>query len=74
MKRKTYEKKMRNFRYQLNQTLPAEQRFRDMRINRPDFGHVSKFGKNACKPYESYQQVWDGIVNGFKGSPIGDKL
>lgn len=74
MKRKTYEKKMRNFFYQLNQTLPAEQRIRDMRINRPDFGHVSKIGKNAGRPYESYQQIWDNLVDGFRGSPIADKL
>lgn len=74
MKRKTYEKKMRNFRHQLNQTLPVGQRFRDMRVNRPDFGHVMKTGKYAGEPIMSYQRVWDGIVDGFKDSPIGDKL
>lgn len=74
MKRKTYEKKMRNFFYQLNQTLPAEQRIRDMRINRPDFGRVSRVGKYAGEPLKSYQQVWDSIVDGFKGSSIADKL
>ena len=74
MKRKTYEKKMRNFLHQLNQTLPAEQRFRDMRVHRPDFDYVPKTGKNAGRPYESYQQVWDDIVDGFKGSSIADKL
>lgn len=74
MKRKTYEKKMRNFRHQLNQTLPAEQRIRDMRINRPDFGHVMETGKYAGVPIVSYQQFWDCIVNGFIGSQIVDKL
>ena len=74
MKRKTYEKKMRNLLYQLNQTLPAEKRVSDTRVNRPDFGYVPKIGKNAGIPYESYQQVWDDILEGFKGSPIGDKL
>lgn len=74
MKRKTYEKKMRNLLYQLNQTLPSEQRIHDTRVNRPDFGYVPKIGKNAGKPYESYEQVWDDIVEGFKGSPIADKL
>lgn len=74
MKRKTYEKKMRNLLHQLNKTLPAEQRFRDMRVHRPDFGYVPKTGKNAGRPDESYQQVWDSIVDGFKGSPIADKL
>ena len=74
MKRKTYEKKMRNFRHQLNQTLPAEQRFRDMRVHRPDFGHVVEIGKYAGVPLVSYQQVWDSIVEGFKDSPIADKL
>lgn len=74
MKRKTYEKKMRNFLHQLNQTLPAEQRFRDMRVHRPDFGHVMGIGKCAGAPIVSYQQFWDCIVDGFKGSPIADKL
>lgn len=74
MKRKTYEKKMRNFLHQLNQTLPAEQRFRDMRVHRPDFGDVSKLGEYAGEPIMSYQQFWDCIVDGFKGSPIADKL
>lgn len=74
MKRKTYEKKMRNFLHQLNQTLPAEQRFRDMRVYRPDFGHVMGTGKYADVPLVSYQQVWDCIVDGFKGSSIADKL
>lgn len=74
MKRKTYEKKMRNFCYQLNQILPAEQRSRDMRINRPDFGYVPKAGKYAGEPIMSYQQFWDSIVDGIKDSPIADKL
>ena len=39
MKRKTYEKKLRNFRYQVNQ-LPTSQKVRDFRIPRPDFGFV----------------------------------
>ena len=50
MKRKTYEKKMRNFFHQLNQTLPAEQRLRDMRVPRPDFGYVMETGKYAGVP------------------------
>ena len=74
MKRKTYEKKMRNFRHQLNQTLPAEQRIRDLRINRPNFGCVPEIGKYAGEPIMSYQQFWDVIVDMFKGSPIADKL
>ena len=74
MKRKTYEKKMRNFLHQLNQTLPAEQRFRDMRFPRPDFGVVLETGKYAGEPIMSYQQLWDSIVDGFKGSPIAGNL
>lgn len=74
MKRKTYEKKMRNFLHQLNQTLPVEQRFRDMRVYQPDFGYVPEVGKYAGEPIMSYQQVLDNIVDGFKGSPIADKL
>lgn len=74
MKRKTYEKKMRNFLHQLNQTLPSEQRSRDMRVHRPDFGFVLETGKYAGEPIMSYQQLWDSIVDGFIGSPIADKL
>lgn len=74
MKRKTYEKKMRNFLHQLNQTLPAQQRSRDMRVHRPDFGVVLETGKYAGEPIMSYQQLWDSIVDGFRGSPIADKL
>ena len=74
MKRKTYEKKIRNLFYQLNQTQPIEKRLPDMRVNRPNFGYVPKVGKNAGKPIESYQQAWDSIVDAFKGSPIADKL
>ena len=74
MKRKTYEKKMRNLLHQINQTLPAEQRIRDLRVNRPDFGYVPKIGKNAGRPYKSYKQVWDDIIEGFKGLPFADKL
>ena len=74
MKRKTYEKKMRNFLHQLNQTMPMEQRLHDMRINRPNFGYVPKVGKNAGKPIESYQQAWDSIIDTFKDSQIANKL
>ena len=74
MKRKTYEKKMRNFFHQLNQTLPAEQRCRDMRANRPNFGYILKTGKYAGEPIKSYQRAWESIVDAFKGSPIADKL
>lgn len=58
----------------IHELLKAEAETRDMRINRSDFGYVSKIGKNAGRPYESYQQVWDGIVEEFKDSPIADKL
>ena len=70
MKRKTFEKKMRNFLYQLNQTLPAEQRIRDLRVNRLDFGYGLKTGKNAGIPYKSYKQVWYAIVEAFKDLPL----
>lgn len=74
MKRKTYEKKMRNLCYQLNQTQPAEKRLPDMRPNRPDFGYVPKFGKYAGEPLMSYQQVWDVIVEALEGTSLADKL
>lgn len=74
MKRKTYEKKMRNLCYQLNQTQPAEKRLPDIRPNRPDFGCILEFGKYAGEPLMSYQQVWDSLVYAFKDSPIADKL
>lgn len=35
MKRKTYEKKVRNLLHQLNQMQPAEKRLPDLRPNRP---------------------------------------
>lgn len=74
MKRKTYEKKMRNFLHQLNQMQPAEKRLPDTRPNRPDFGFIPEIGKYAGEPIESYQQAWDMVVDAFKGSPIADKL
>ena len=58
----------------IHELLKAEAETRDMRVNRPDFGYVPKTGKNAGRPYESYQQVWDDIEDGFKSSPIADKL
>ncbi len=58
----------------IHEPLKAEVETRDMRVHRPDFGYVPKTGKNAGRPYESYQQVWDDIVDGFKSLPIADKL
>lgn len=74
MKRKTYEKKIRNFIHQLNQMQPVEKRLPDMRPVRPNFGFIPEIGKYAGKPIKSYQQTWDMIVDTFKGSPIADKL
>lgn len=74
MKRKTYEKKMRNFLHHLNQMQPAEKRLPDMRPNRPEFGFIPEVGKYAGEPLMSYQREWDVLVDIFKGSPIADKL
>ena len=74
MKRKTYEKKIRNFIHQLNHTLPAEKRLPDMRPNRPDFGYIPESGKYVGEPLGSYQRVWESIVEALEGSPIADKL
>lgn len=73
MKRKTYEKKLRNFRYQLNQ-LPTSKKVRDFRISRPDFGFVPECGKYAGVPVVSYQQMWDMLVEAMEGTPIEDKI
>ena len=73
MKRKTYEKKLRNFRYQLNQ-LPTSKKVREFRISRPDFGFVPEWGKYAGVPVVSYQQMWDMLVEGMKGTPLEDKI
>ena len=72
MKRKTYEKKLRNFRYQLNQ-LPTSKKVRDFRIPRPDFGFVPECGKYAGVPVVSYQQMWDMLVEAMEGTPLEDK-
>lgn len=74
MKRKTYEKKIRNLFYQLNQTQPIEKRLPDMRPNRPEFGYIPEVGNYAGEPIMSYQREWDVLVDAFKGSPIADKL
>lgn len=74
MKRKTYEKKMRNFLHQLNQMQPAEKRLPDMRPNRPDFGFIPEVGKYAGELIMSYQREWDVLVEAFKGSPLAEKL
>lgn len=73
MKRKTYEKKLRNFRYQLNQ-LPTSKKVRDFRILRPDFGFVPEQGKYAGVPVVSYQQMWDMLVEAMEGTPLEDKI
>ena len=73
MKRKTYEKKLRNFCYQVNQ-LPTSKKVRDFRILRPNFGFVPKCGKYAGVPVVSYQQMWDMIVEAMKGTPLEDKI
>lgn len=67
MKRKTYEKKMRNLMFQLNKKMPSEKRVRDVRAVRPDFGYVPEIGKFEGVPLESYQQFWDYIVDLLKG-------
>ncbi len=74
MKRKTYEKKMRNLCYQLNQMQPVEKRLPDMRPNRPDFGYIPEDGKYAGEPIGSYQRMWESVVDAFKGSPLAEKL
>lgn len=74
MKRKTYEKKMRNFLHQLNQMQPAEKRLPDMRPNRPELGFIPEVGKYAGEPIMSYQREWDVLVDMFKGSPLAEKL
>ena len=73
MKRKTYEKKLRNFCYQLNQ-LPSSRPMRDFRPCRPEFGRIPEHGKYAGVPIMSYQQVWDSIVECAKGTPIEGKI
>lgn len=50
MKRKTYEKKVRNLLHQLNQMQPVEKRLPDLRPNRPDFGFIPEVGKYAGEP------------------------
>ena len=62
MKRKTYEKKIRNYLHP------------DMRPVRPDFGYIPEVGKYAGEPIMSYQREWDVLVEAFEGSPIADKL
>jgi hypothetical protein len=74
MKRKTYEKKMRNFLHQLNQMQPAEKRLPDTRPNRPEFWFIPEVGKYAGEPIMSYQREWDVLVDIFKGSPLAEKL
>lgn len=74
MKRKTYEKKVRNLLHQLNQMQPAEKRLPDMRPNRPAFGFIPEVGKYAGEPIMSYQREWDVLVEAFKGSPLAEKL
>lgn len=74
MKRKTYEKKVWNLLYQLNQMQPAEKRLPDMRPNRPDFGFIPEVGKYAGEPIMSYQRERDVLVEAFKGSPLAEKL
>ena len=73
MKRKTYEKKLRNFRYQLNQ-LPTSKKVSDFRIPRPNFGTVPDRGKYAGVPLVSYQQMWDMLVEAMEGTPLEDKI
>lgn len=74
MKRKTYEKKIRNCIHQLNQMQSVEKRLPDMCPNRPDFGYIPEDGKYAGEPIGSYQRMWELVVDAFKGSPIADKL
>lgn len=74
MKRKTYEKKMRNFLHQLNQMQPVEKRLPDMRPNRPDFGYIPEDGKYAGEPIGSYQRMWESVVEAFEGTPLAEKL
>lgn len=74
MKRKTYEKKIRNYLHQINQMQPVEKRLPDIRLVRPDFGYIPEVGKYAGEPIMSYQREWDVLVEAFEGSPIADKL
>ena len=73
MKRKTYEKKVRNFRYQLNQ-LSTSEKVSDYRIPRPNFGIVPVRGKYAGVPVVSYQQMWDMMVEAMEGTPLEGKI
>lgn len=73
MTRKTYEKKIRNFRYQVNQ-LPTSNKVRDFRVKRPDFPFTPEFGKYAGIQIKSYSQMWDMLVDCMKDTPIGSKI
>ena len=74
MKRKSYEKKVRNFCYQVNQLPTSTRHVSDYRVPRPDFGFVPKCGRYAGIPVVSYQQMWDILVDAMKGTPIEGKI